>query len=61
MKCQCAQYEVTCASRMTQEDLLCDICRTKECGVMYCADEPCAGHIRCIGFKMLISGEVYEL
>lgn len=32
-RCQCGRWPEACASRMTQEDLLCDLCRRGRCSV----------------------------
>ena len=33
--CQCDRHDKRCASGITQEDLLCDACRTGTCAVRY--------------------------
>ena len=45
--CQCRRFGVACDIRMTQEDLLCGICRGEGCDAAIGTDDsgPCA-HVR---------------
>lgn len=49
-RCQCKRWpDVDCCGRMTQEDLLCDLCRDG-CHLVAIGGQP-PGHVRVTGFK----------